>query len=434
MANLIKNPHHLAWVTLITSFTFFCVISVSTLWLIRYVLFDLPMDLNTVVYVSRGTIGVLALSDTTERNVRDQVEINNGDRISTDDLSQGHITFHDPLHTDRVVATLQLLPGSEINLKKATRPRFLGDSAFAISLTEASGDFEIVVANDLARDVLLEIESSGRRLRLDQGGTYLIHVDENVFRVTVQRGMALLIGPQNQTKLLETDEVGTLDSFGNFIVQAPSVNLIQNANFAEGGSEAVLPATWGCNNIIDPVYDSEGNSIPQPRGIYERTTFQGRTVLYIRRVSSQSLNHGETFCEQPLNVDVSGYQRLVVRANFYVVSHSVPGCGQQASECALMLRIKYRSADDPENVVREWIHGFYTFYDETTGWRLRCDTCTLDHERVNRGTWYTFESENLMEVPIDFQNRRPVEILNVRFYASGHQYEVYVTDVSILVE
>lgn len=434
MASLIKSPHRLAWVTLVISFVLFCVTSASALWLIRYVLFDLPMNLNTMVYVSRGTIGVLAISDTTERNVRDRIRLDSGDRISTDDLSQGFISFDDPLNTDRVIATIQLMPGSEVNLKRATRPRFFGDGSFSVQLSGAVGDFEVVVASRLEREVLVEIESNGRRLRLDQAGTYLVHVDESVFRVTVQRGVALLIGRANQTKLLEANEVGSLDNSGNFTVRRSSVNLVQNALFEEGGAEASLPVGWGCNNIIDPVYDAEGNSIPQPRGVYERTTFQGRLALHIRRIANQPLNHGETFCEQPLNISVDGYQRLVIRTNFYVVDHSVPGCGQQASECALMLRVKYRGADDPENVIREWIHGFYTFYDDTTGWRLRCDTCTLDHERINKGTWYTFESENLMEVPIDFQNRRPIEIVNIRFYSSGHQYEVYVTDVSILVD
>ena len=93
-----------------------------------------------------------------------------------------------------------------------------------------------------------------------------------------------------------------------------------------------------------------------------------------------------------------------------------------------MLRMEYVPMNGG---VDWWIHGFFTRilagYDNP----IRCDTCTQDHEIVNEGVWYTYESGNLLSlIP---EEQRPRSILNFRFYASGHEWDIYVSEMALLV-
>lgn len=92
-----------------------------------------------------------------------------------------------------------------------------------------------------------------------------------------------------------------------------------------------------------------------------------------------------------------------------------------------MLRMDYRHGDR----VYQWFHGFYAVpLLAEQGYPLRCSSCAQDHEAINEKAWYTYDSGNLISVfPPD---QRPDSIVGIWFYASGHQYDVYVSEVSLL--
>jgi len=93
-----------------------------------------------------------------------------------------------------------------------------------------------------------------------------------------------------------------------------------------------------------------------------------------------------------------------------------------------MLRMEYVPLNGG---VETWIHGFYSRVIPGIDSPMSCDSCRLDHEIVNEGAWYAYDSGNLIALfPPD---QRPRSILNFRFYASGHEYDVYVSEVSLLV-
>ncbi len=426
------HPHRVAWITLLTGFLLFCAFCAGGIWLVRYFLFDWTMGLHTTVYVSRGTIGVLAQNDTVEQNVRDQFGIGSGDRVSTDELAQGELSFRDPLDQDTVVATVQLMAGSELELRQAHRPRFFGDDPFSIRLTAVSGTLEVVIAAGLEREVRLEIEGGGRTVRLDQAGHYAVSMDTTAMTVQVWRGEALMINQAGQTKLVERDQEGTLGVDGQFVVTGAAINLVRNHAFEEVDEDQFPLGRWGCwDGEIEAVDESDDSP---PGGIWERVIFQGRPAMHIVRTSGQQLGHGETFCGQTLGLDVSEYESLVIRANLYIVSHSVPGCGQEATECALMLRLDYRNGQGNDY---QWLHGFYSHFEGpvVAEWPLQCGSCAQPHERINGGRWYTFESEDLIAgLPEELIDLRPVRIHSITFDSSGHQYEVYVGDVSLIAQ
>lgn len=432
-----KHPQRIAWITLIASLVVFCAFCFASVQFIQYVLFEWPVDLNSRVYVSKGTITVLSSNENAARPVRDQFLINEGDRISTDESAQGHLTFRDPLNLDTVVATVQLLADSQVEVRTATRPRFFGDSVYSIRLSEASGSIEVVISMDLERDVRMEIDSGGQKIRLDQAGSYLINADQDAVRVIVQRGEALLVDRNNNTRLVKPEQEGLVSDSTLLVTPVTLVNLVENDDFSDPGAEETISQPWGCSRRADTVLDANGTQIPQPNGIVERVIFEGRPAVHISRLSNTELNHAENWCLQPLNgLDVRGYSSLVIRVKMYLVYHSVSGCGQQASECVLMVRLKYRNARNLEQASQsQYIHGFYIHYDPRgTGYPIQCADCATQHDHVNAETWFTFETENLISNVSDLADLRPLILDEIQFDSSGHEYEVYVSEVSIIAE
>jgi hypothetical protein len=90
-----------------------------------------------------------------------------------------------------------------------------------------------------------------------------------------------------------------------------------------------------------------------------------------------------------------------------------------------MIKMKYL---DPQGREQEYRHGFYAFHDPGAGYPTTCQTCRIDHERINIRNWYTYESGNLItQAPA----QRPIHITELSFYASGWAYRIYVSEVVI---
>ncbi len=419
---MFKNTQLVAWATLLIAFILFCGLCVGSMHLVQYVLFDWRIDLEMSVHVSRGTIGIQTPGELGERGYRALTTINSQDMISTDESAQGHLTFRDTYDTAVVVATVEMFPDSSLRLEHATRPRFLGDKPFSILLTEVSGDFQVVVSSRLERDVRVEVEANGYKVRIDSGGSYEITSTVDLMRVTVRRGEALIIDDSNRAQLVKHDQIGEANMDGVFVLPAPMTNLVANSQFEDAG--AGVPVRWGCN--------SKNSDATEPLGSYEGTFFQDRPVLHIQRLAENPLGHGETSCEQRIDQDVGQYERIVIRATMYLDYHSLNGCGVAASECPLMLKVRFRNRLD--DTPREWTLGFYVDYDERIGFPIRCNGCTQDHQHVNGKSWFTFESENLVSDVPELVDLNPVRIESIKIDAQGHQYEVYVGEVSIIVE
>jgi hypothetical protein len=225
--------------------------------------------------------------------------------------------------------------------------------------------------------------------------------------------------------------VGTyLAETGEITVAQKYVNLISNATFeaapVEGfsASQPLLPAieTWNCSD----------RTLHSPTGIFEQVFFEGRYTLRVfRGIGTET--HGETGCSQlfgpsgQVGLRVDSYETLELRTTFYVQGHSLDACGVQGSECPMMLQMDYVDENGRPN---RWFQGFYGQLTSRLDYPLTCVSCSRDHKRVNDRVWHTYESGNLFALLPE--GARPASILNVRFYASGHDYDVYVGDLSLL--
>jgi hypothetical protein len=391
----------------------------------RWLLLDSTVPLTVELSVSRNTVGVLA-AGRAEETERDTRQLSGRVTLTTDSTSQAMLTFRDP-RTQQVLATFTLFRDSVVTIHRTGRPRFeTGVTPYTIEIIGQRGHGDVIVADGLDRDIRFRVITAyDTYIDMEGGGYYSVVLGGDEVGVTTRLGEAVL---RYDTELVERVPqsyrgiVPGSDPAHPIEVTPAEINLVYNSGFVlyEPSIEGVplLPAEWGWYN------DQE--ELDEPRGLAVRDTYDGRAVLHIQR-EGERLNHAETGCAQLYpGTDLSGYSYLELRATFFIRSQSISTCGVAGSECPLMLRVIY---EDAEGERREWIHGFYSAYT-VPAWPLTCQSCRQDHERINSGTWYTYESGNLVNIlPDEVKMHKLVE---VRFYASGHAYDVMVDEVSLL--
>ena len=428
------RPEHLAWGVLLLAFAFFCVMCVTTTLGVHYFFFRSTVSMNTVLQVGRGTASMITRSDPIEEAVRSESRsLSSGTIISTPDgQTQAVIAIRDSGYDGQLIAAITVKPNTRLSFSTASQPRFeWSDASYYAELDSLSGEIDVFVAENLPREFRLDIQTvQGSWVSVSSSGRYTLNASQERIRLTNQTGVATLFAPDSQiNRSVPEATEGSFATGDSEIVLSPAiVDLLENSSFeelgpassnGEGTDSRVLPVSWACTNAQDDL----------PRGMYRSDTLEGRLTMHLVRAEGAS-SHGETRCIQPFRgqagLDVSGYEHLSLRVTFYVDYQSLSTCGVDGSECPLMLKMDYL---DINGIAREWIHGFYAWVDEQTDYPRRCATCALDHEQIYSKAWYTFESGNFIaELPADL---RPSSILNVQFYASGHQYNVYVSEVAL---
>jgi hypothetical protein len=411
------NPERFAWRVLFVSFLAFLLACGGAIYLIQWYVFESMVALQTDMTVGRGTVSITApnaeepIAVTSQRS-----ELDEGLEISTD-TSQAVLNFSDPRNATPL-ASVVLLHDSRIELIRASAPRFgVNRNPYRVELRSLSGRSEILILDTGPHEVSFVVRSPQALTTLSSQGQYVVEVTNDVTRVSVEEGQALVTERSSgRSRVVEVNNrVAVGGEAGGFTALPPTESVVRNGNFR-------LPFTTGWE-LYD---DSEA-----PAGVAYNTNFVGRNVLTFDRSQEKwpdlRLGHGETGLTQRVNVSTSDLQSLELRATFYIEEQSLSTCGQEGSECPLMLRITYV---DEQGVEREYIQGFYAFHDPAANYPLSCATCRGDHERVNLQTWYSFRSGNLLtNLPSE---QKPVLIQQIRFYASGHAYKVYVSEVELI--
>jgi hypothetical protein len=420
------DPQRVAWGVLLLAFAIFCLTCVATGVGVYYFLFQSTMPLDMQLRVGRGSIGVNQQFVPLER------ELLNGDELSTgtDGQSQATVFFFDPQRERHLIAAVTVKGGTNFTLRRALRPRFdWGNNQYSIELLDFTGDLEIFVVRDLAGFFRMTINTrQGNLIDLGESGRYSVSAREGQTRVVNQEGKAALIPPdRSQGRDIPAGSQGTVytDTPDQVVVLPAYTNLLENSTFEDtalvendSGEMQVIARIWGCRN----------DQVSAPRGLYRTEILDGRTIMRFLRGENATSN-GETRCVAFLGQsgrDVSGYDYLEVRASFSLNYQSLAACGWQGSECPLMLQLDYV---DQNGELQKWYHGFY-YLEPQPGNPLTCSSCQQEHDRVNEKSWYTYSSSNLFALM--GPDERPQTILNVQFYASGHQYDVSIGEVSLL--
>ncbi|MCU0511878.1 MAG: hypothetical protein MUE40_04830 [Anaerolineae bacterium] len=422
-----RQIQRLAWGIVWLTFSLLCVLCAATSLGLYYFMFESSVALEARLQVGRGTTLIFTPGDG-ERGVRQSDALaSRPAQISTDLQSQATLSFIEEAgETTRLIAALTLRNNSQVNFWRATRPRFeWSRGRYEIELRGFEGEMDILIGGGDGRAIAVQVLTErGELVLMNQIGRYTVSASSSRVAVANREGEMLLFAANRQNNLLVPRGQDAIMPAGRSPVLSPGrENLLENGLFvfqpAAGNDMLALPGRWGCTSV----------QVAAPRGVFEAGFFDGRSALRLRRGDAASTN-GETRCRQPFaqpGKDVRGYNYLELETTFLLDFQSLSQCGVQGSECPLMLRMEYV---DVNGVPREWYQGFYYALDPVYNYYPpRCQSCTQEHLQMNAGVWYTFESGNFFTVlPEDL---RPAAITNIEFYASGHQYDVYVSEIAL---
>lgn len=434
-AHVIARSQRIAWAVLLIAFGVFCALCVITGVGLNYFIFQSRVPMPTELVVGRGTVGMTG-TDLIETVVRTSRELYNSAIISTDGQSQATLSFLDQQSGRQLVASVTVKKNTLLDLETVSRPRFdVSSEPYDVLIEDLSGAVDVFIPNDLDRAIRVSIRTpQGAWALMTSPGFYSIRAGENDLIVNNMTGTALLVSPDQVGSSVPPGERGvftyaTEASAAGFVSMPAFTDLITNSTFEHTNAAITtdadpreLPLSWGCADQVNE----------PPSGYYGITRVDGRVVMHLRRGGGAS-SHGETFCVQSFGPpgtpgrDVTAYSYLSLRTTFRIQGQSLSTCGIRGSECPLMMQITYI---DIYGRQQQWYHGFYTYLNPNLSYPLSCDSCRQEHEPINANTWYTYESDNLYSLISSLE--RPQSIQEVRFYASGHEYDVIVSSVSLL--
>lgn len=423
-------PERVAWSVLLLSFGVFCILCAGITIGLQYFFFQSSIPMGVILQVGRNTARIIQNNGTEQAEIN-QREIGAGVIVVTDEneiRAQSNLVFSSTT-SDDIIALVTLKGGTSVEVARAVRPRFSWSTTdYSIHLTDVVGQLDIRVSDNLSRQLDFNITTiNNTEIRLQPGGHYELTVDENKVELKTVKENAIVITP-GRTAASSVPE-GYIEQFnvttGEFTRSEPTfVNLVQNsdltADITDDGTVEI--AHWTCENRSD-----DNGTFGQ---IVAKNSPQGLPSLELVRSGSLGVSGAteciQEFTETQYGVDVRDYNYLSVRVTLFVQYQSLSRCGTLATECPLMLRLNFFPEDGVE---RRWIHGIYARNDPASDYPVWCDSCREAHVSIYSGSTYIYESSNLFSL---FPGAEAPEYLSeLYFYASGHEYDVYVTDIAI---
>jgi hypothetical protein len=412
------HAQQIAWGVLLLAFAVFCALCIG-MWIgVQFFFFESSVPLLSRVIVARGAISVAAAA------VTSGTELVSGDQVEMVSGSQATLFFRDAQDGNHLIASVTLNDATAVQYWTASAPRFgWSNGGYYIELRGLRGAADVFVPQNLPRTIRLLVTSQqGHLVEMSSSGLYALRLSESRVEVVNRGGNQVTLSPANaiEGRSIPIDDRAVIDSSRSdqVALEPASVNLLRNSTF-EGVFQG-LATDWACTNSTDNL----------PRGNYAAEVQDGRPVIHLARAENATTN-GQTACSQFFGdgVDISAFNSLSFRLAFNLQFQSLSACGTEASECPLMLRVDYL---DRAGELQRWYLGFYYRLEPDRNDPLRCLGCPLEHVRVNGKTWFTYDSGNWLALFPEDLPQRPVAIQSVTFYASGHQYDVYVGELSFL--
>ena len=431
------QPDRIAWVVMLTAFALFCTVTLSTAFGFYHYLFRSTVAMSATLQVATGTVGIVPGADPTVVAVREDRQLGNAvTGISTDSLSQATILIHKRDHNagaDALLAAVTLQGDTQVTYNSAKHPRFeWSQNPQEISFSALKGDLDVLVSGVGDRSFVMDFYSEdlnldkGVNVRISSNGRYRISASEDEVRVLNLAGEASAYfrdDAEREAEIAGGQELVVGIGARSFSLSDSTVDVLKNGGFSlmAGSRASAVLSDWRCS-----VRQQQA-----PPGDYSLVRFDGRVGLRLSRFNNAT-SSSEVRCTQTFagaGVPVSDYDSMRILTTFRTNYQSLSVCGSESSECPLMLQISY--FDEAGRVLKHWFRGFYYEDDVSADIRKRCDSCLEDHVDINQGVWYTFDSDNLLNLIAD--DERPELIKSVSFYASGHQFDTIVSEMILLL-
>lgn len=407
------SRERLAWAVLLTAFSVFVALAVSVPLTLRWYIHNATRAQPATVQGSSATTlismagapGPLAL----QAGGR-QENVGEGSIISTDGTSQAIITLFD--HSQ-----ITIFPNSEVTLQRMRRPRFSRSRLANQIVAEVTrGRVRATIPPDGERRLHFEIRTPQAHASLGEG-SFAVEVSNDVSHISVRAGTARVAGQTGQPVSLGEGQRSDVRLGQAASAPLPAArNLVRNGDFEN--PLAVLPIQQGPVAEGWEAYNDQGGDGGEVNGSVEVGVWVNRRAVRFYRSSSNN-NHGETGIRQDLgNKYVGDYRSLRLRADINIIHQSLSGGGYLSSEFPILMRVNYRDVYGSEN---HWTHGFY--YQNPANYHIE------NGELIARDTWYTYDSPNLKELIPD-----AAFISSIQIYASGWDYEAFVSNVELIAE
>jgi len=399
------NPERTAWLVMWSAFVIFLLLCATIPLGIRYYVEHATTPQNATLEVISGTVRVREPGVAAPLAVTQSLTLPEGTAIETDETSRGILTFQDG-------STTILFPNTQIFLRQMRVATFpWGTEPVTLVIDQMRGRVRIGAAPPMltnpapARARVFRVHTPHLVATLDEG-SFAIEVSGGISQVSARDGKAMVTA-QNQTVTIGRSQRTLARQNEPPLPPMPAAqDLIVNGDFLD-------PRSRGWNDQIE-IPSTPG----VPVGQLSNPLVDGRVTLRIYRSNSNQTST-ITGVVQQINREVSDYRSLRLVADVRIVYHNLSGGGMLSSEYPLILRLKYRDVYGSE---AEWVHGFY--YQNVN------NNPTLNGELVPQNVWVPYESGNLMEI----LDPRPFFITSLIVYASGWDYEAYVTGIRLIVE
>lgn len=403
-----KNPERVAWLVIFGAFGVFLTLCAAIpLSAQSYLLYSTDTQ-QAKFEVLSGTAQVQELNSLAPMAVTASTPmlLTEGSTAEVDENSKAMLTLFDG-------STVQLFPSTQVVLREMRVPKFeWGQQPLAITIEQTRGRTRIGAAQlysstgEAPGQRVFIVKTRHLQASLRGGsGSYGVDVSSDSSQISVRDGVALVSSMGKSVSVSRGQRTVARPGAAPLDPLPAALDLIANGDFVDP-----LDRRWDLLEGLNP-----SNLVP---GMTEKAPFTDRQALHIVRTNSNQTS-AITGRVQIINKDVSDYPTLRLSAEIRLHFQSLSGGGSVSSEYPIILRLKYR---DQYGSDAEKVWGFY--YQNTM------NNQTNNGILVPLDVWYPFETQNLY----DILDPKPYIITSLQIYASGWDYDAYVSNVHLNAE
>lgn len=418
-----EQPERLAWTILLGGFVLFLILLVAVPFAAFYTVKNFPVQRQARLESTLGTVWLIPFRGS-ERiavtGMRNDIRV--GSVIeAAGETTQGTLSLGGSDGITQTLGSIQFYAGTTIEIEQLSEPFFArSNNPYQVTVRLMQGQARIFnqsQPDQRALQVYLILPHG--QVVMDAAGTYEIAAAPAKSEVIVRDGVADVRHNNGDQTLIGTALRAELR--GDELVQTSAErNLIANGNFTlNQGSGS--PDAWMSGVVAQKVNPGSVQFIPQ----------EGRNVASFKRAVGE-LSHTEVEIRQSIQEEVQLYNSLNLQFDLRLLNQSLAGGGMQGSEFPLRVEVIYTDIYGKEE---RWGRGFY-YNDLLDDDDELNDNWPLDrtsNEKVPQGQWYTYQSPNLIEL-FSERSTPPAQINEIRFYASGHKYWSFLSEVYLFAQ
>ncbi len=417
---LSRNPERIAWVVVLGSFLVCVLLSITLpLGLRHYVLYAMESrsSMLQAVNITQNACGTVRFTPPNAAQPTavgcQEMAFPENSWIETDQSSRAFIEFFDG-------STATVYSSSRLLVQQMRQPRFQwSEDTNTIEINQTSGLVLYAPAPAAAsggatgQPVRFTVHTPNFEVTLNEG-SYSLEVTGQGSQIVVTFGSAIVraldgsravtVGQGQRLRLAEGQALSDPIPAAQDLVE-------------DGAFEAPIKCppddqtVWRC-------YFDQGGDGGSINGSLNTVTVGDRHALQILRTGAGT-NSAITGMRQILNRDVSYFHSLVLSADVRLHYQTLSGGGYLSSEYPLIILLRYRDVDGNELVS---VRGFYYQNDNNNP--------TLNGQQIPVDKWIPYQSGNLLAAP----GAKPFYLIDLEIYASGWDYESYISGIRLTVE